>query len=290
MTSPRGIDLLASRIRFEEKRILETLQRRRVPYQVHDTRALVLPLDQNDRSWGIVLNRELALTRARHVSTWLDHHGVRAINEMSAIETCGDKYLTSLALSRAQIPTPRTLVALGGSAALAAIEEIGYPVVLKPAIGSWGRLCVRLRDPESAQAILEHREALPNPQHHVYYLQEYLAETARDLRVIVVGEDVLGAICRIGTEWRCNAARGARGASFRVSNDIQALAIAAARATGGEIVGVDVLEGRDGSHHVLEVNHSVEFREFEAATDIDVAEAIVDYALKASTGQLEVAA
>ena len=284
------VEVLASRIRFEEKRILDTLERRRIPHRVHDVRTLVLAPERCGRPWAVALNHELALTRARYAAAWLDRHGVRAINDLAAIETCGDKVLTTMALARAGIRTPRTRVALGVEAALVAAEELGYPVVLKPAVGSWGRLCARLRDRETAEALLDHRQALPNPQQHVHYLQEYVDGAERDIRVIVVGQRVLGAMQRRGRDWRCNAARGARGVALQTSEELRLLALAAARAVDGDVVGVDLITDRNGAHHVLEVNHGVEFREFEAVTGVDVAGAIVDHAVAAAATTVEAAA
>jgi [lysine-biosynthesis-protein LysW]--L-2-aminoadipate ligase len=250
-----------------------------VHYRVHDARNLVLRADDHVSDWGVVLNRELALTRASYVARLLDQLQVPAINSMRAIDVCGDKYLTSLTLSHAKVTTPRARLAMGPKAALDTMDELCFPVVLKPLHGSWARLCVRLRDRESATAILEHREALPNPQQHVYYLQEYVDNIERDIRVIVVGNFVVGAMYRCSSDWRHNAALGAKGVAFEPADGLRSLALAAAEAVGGDVVGVDIVEDRDGAYHVLEVNHSVEFQEFEAATGIDVAAAIVDHAL-----------
>jgi [lysine-biosynthesis-protein LysW]--L-2-aminoadipate ligase len=147
-------------------------------------------------------------------------------------------------------------------------------------------LCARVRRRESAEALLDHRRALPNPQQHVHYLQEYVEGAERDIRVIVVGQRVLGAMQRRGRDWRCNGARGAHGVALQPSKELRLLA----RAVGGDVVGVDLITDRDGAHHVLEVNHGVEFREFEAVTGVDVAGAIVDHAVAAAATTVEAAA
>src|SRR4051812_39410803 len=200
--------LLASRIRVEEKLIMAALDRRGLPYRQLDTRALAVALPAGDAApvGRAALHREIGQTRGRYAARLLAAAGVPGVNTAEVIETCGDKLLTSLALDRAGLPTPRTTVALGTDAALAGMARIGYPVVVKPLVGSWGRLAAVVRDPETARTVLEHRAALPSPQQHIVYLQELIDKPDRDIRVIVVGDRVLGATYRRGPDWRTNVA------------------------------------------------------------------------------------
>jgi [lysine-biosynthesis-protein LysW]--L-2-aminoadipate ligase len=277
------IGLAASRVRFEEKAIMAALERRRVPFQQLDTRVLWLDLHEWPRlPHALVLNREISQTRSAYLARLLEALDVPAVNPARAVELCGDKLLTSIRLRQAGLPTPRTAVALSTAAAPGAMERLGFPVVVKPLVGSWGRLLALVRDHEAATALLEHRDALPAPQARIVYLQELIDKPGRDIRVIVVGDEPLGATYRTADQWRTNAARGAVSVRCPLADDLSKLAVAAAQAVSGEVVGVDLLEGAGGELYVLEVNHNVEFRGFQAAHAgrVDVAAAIVDYALR----------
>lgn len=273
--------VLASRVRVEEKLIFAELERRRVPYVHLDTRQFVSALPPAHPPYDVALAREISHTREIYACRMLTAAGTPTVNAPGVIETCGDKLLTSLALTERGLPTPRTAVALGLEAAIDAMEELGFPVVIKPLVGSWGRLAAVVRDPDAARTVLEHRAALPSPQHQVCYLQELVDKPDRDIRVIVVGDEVVGAMYRYSADWRTNAARGAQTAPCPLTDELVKLSLEAARAVGGGILGVDLIEDRDGRLYVLEVNHTLEFRGFLAAHQdrVDVAGAIVDYAL-----------
>lgn len=279
--TPRRLAVLASRVRTEEKRVLEVLERRGMEPQHVDTRSLHIALAGPELPWDVVLNREVSATRAVYAALSLEARGALVINTASATETCADKWRTSLLLAAAGLPTPRTVLAFGTDAARSAAAELGYPVVLKPMVGSWGRRVALLQNPAMAETIFEYCEALPNPASRVYYLQKHLGDPqrSRDIRVVVVGGRPLGAVCRQGDGWRSNVARGARTGPYPLSPELAKLAIAAAERTGAELAGVDLIEDGDGSFSVLEVNHGVEFTGFQAALgdEADVAEAIADH-------------
>lgn len=276
-TAPRTA-LLASRIRFEEKRILEALERRGVPCTHIDTRTVRHHMEEPPPAWDLVLNREISATKALYAALTFEASGVTVVNSSAAIEICGDKWRTSLALHRAGIPTPRASLALTTEAAQQTAEEIGYPVVIKPLVGSWGRRVALLPDAEATRTVLEHCDAIPSPQAQIIYLQRYVDKPGRDIRVIVVGGVPIGAVYRMSDEWRTNVARGSRTEPCALTDDIAGLAVAAAAQTGAEIAGVDLAEDVDGGLYVLEVNHGVEFKGFQEALEgrVDVAEEIAD--------------
>lgn len=276
-TRPAPFAVLASRLRTDEKRILEALDRRGSAYEFADSRALWQSLHEPEQRWPIVLNREIGHARALYAARSLEAAGATVINSAQAIEVCGDKYLTSLALRAAGLPTPRTALALTPHAALEALEAIGYPAVMKPLTGSWGRLVSRLPDRASAETVLEYVAALPSPASHIVYVQEFVAKPDRDIRVIVVGDEALGAVYRTGGDWRTNVAKGARTEPCPLSADLAKLAVSAAQSVHADIAGVDLVEDTDGGVLVLEVNHSVEFTGFQQATGIPVAERVVDH-------------
>lgn len=272
------VAVLASRVRFEEKLLVKALQAWGVPYVVVDPRRLHAAADGASPAWETALVREISATRALYAALALENLGVRTINSSEAIRICGDKWKTAVALHEAELPAPRTVLALGPEAVRRAARELGYPVVLKPLNGSWGRRVVLLRDSREAAAVLEYCAALPAPQTQILCVQEPIDKPGRDLRVIVVGGEALGATYRLAADgWRTNVALGARSRPVPLDDDVAALAVAAAEATGAEIAGVDLLEGRHGELYVLEVNAGVEFRGFVTASGIDVAGAIVEH-------------
>lgn len=282
----KSLAVLASRVRFEEKMIFNALERHRVRYAHLDTREFTAGLSgrQHDGpAFDAVLCREISHSRAYYACLLLEAGGAAAVNRAEVIGACGDKARTTLLLAAAGVPTPRTVLALTPAAALEAAGKLGFPVVVKPLTGSWGRLVTVLRDRQEAEAVMEHVAALPGPQQHVVYLQELIDKPGRDIRVLVAGDEVVGAIYRYGAQWRTGVARGGRSRPCPLSAELTGLALAAARAVGGGFLGVDLIEGRDGPC-VIEVNHTPEFRGFCDAHGeaIDVAGAIVSYLLNAA--------
>jgi [lysine-biosynthesis-protein LysW]---L-2-aminoadipate ligase len=274
-----AVAVVASRVRFEEKHLFEALEAREIPHVLVDPRTLHVALDDAAPEWETALVREIGATRALYTALALESLGVRTVNGPDAIRICGDKWKTALALREAGLPAPRTVLALNPDAVPGAAKELGYPVVLKPLNGSWGRRVVLLRDAEEARAVLEYCSALPSPQAQILCVQELIDKPGRDVRAIVVGGEVLGATYRLAAAdgWRTNVALGGESQPAELDDDVVELAAAAAQATGAEIAGVDLLEGCEGELYVLEVNAGVEFRGFASACDVDVADAIVEY-------------
>ncbi|HSJ57492.1 MAG TPA: lysine biosynthesis protein LysX, partial [Anaerolineae bacterium] len=229
-------------------------------------------------------------SHAFYLTRWLEDLGVPAVSGHATVATCGDKMLTSSALWRAGVPIPRTLVAFTPESALAAIEEVGYPAVLKPLTGSWGRLLARLNDRDAAEAIVEHKATLGGYQHGVFYIQEHVDKPGRDIRTLVAGDEVVYAIYRRSEHWITNTARGGDAEVCPITAgtgaEIAALSLAAARAVGGGVVAVDLLETADGRLLVNEVNHTPEFHGAMEATGLDIAGKIVDYVLQVAARPL----
>lgn len=184
------------------------------------------------------------------------------------------------ALSAANVPSPRTLIAYTPESALEAIEEMGYPVVLKPAIGSWGRLLSKVNDRESAEAILEHKQTLGNYQHSIFYIQEYINKPMRDIRAFVVGDETICAIYRDSPHWITNTARGGKSSNCPVTPELNAICVAAAKAMGGGVVAIDVLEDPDRGLLVNEVNYTMEFRNSIEPTNVNIPDRMVDFCIK----------
>ncbi|MEM3526382.1 MAG: lysine biosynthesis protein LysX [Candidatus Jordarchaeaceae archaeon] len=276
-----NIGLIYNQISWEEKAITEEANKQGVKIKPFDIRKVYLKI-QNEQEFSdsdidIFLERSLSYTKGLFSTIVLESQGFRVINSTKCQEICGNKLKTSVALSRLGIQQPKTYVAFSYESALKALEKIGYPAILKPLIGSWGRLVAILKDEQSARAILESREVLGSVFHKVYYLQEFI-DSGRDIRAFVVGDSVVAAMYRylIPGDWRSNATIGGRAEACKITTEIEDLALKAAAATKGEIVGVDLFE-RDNQLLVNEVNHAPGFRHIVLATGVNIAERIVKY-------------
>ena len=274
------IGILCSRIRIEEKMLFAALRERRVGHERIDARTITFEVGGHAlREYEVVLVRCLSHLRAYYLTHWLDSLGVPSVNPHHVVATCGDKLLTSSALREAEIPIPRIVVAFTPEAALEAIEDLGYPVVLKPLFGSWGRLLARVSDRYAAEALLEHKATLGGYLHSVFYIQEYVDKPARDIRSLVVGDEVIYAIYRRSAHWITNTARGGEALPCPLTSELVDLSLMAARAVGGGILAVDLLETGDGRLLVNEVNHTPEFHGASQVVEVDIAGRMVEHVL-----------
>jgi [lysine-biosynthesis-protein LysW]--L-2-aminoadipate ligase len=279
------VGVLLSRVRVEEKLLFAELDRRGVEWERIDDPELVMRLDRPLTRYDVVLERSINHTRALHALNVFNSWGVPTVNTHAVAEVCGNKLLTSTALVRDGVPTPRTAVAFTPEAALAAIEELGYPVVLKPPIGSWGRLLAKVNDRDAAEALLEHKEILGSFHHSTYYIQEYVAKPGRDIRAFVVGDETICAIYRHSQHWITNTARGGQSSNCPVTPELDAICRAAARAVGGGVLAIDLVE-TDGGLLVIEVNYTMEFRNSITPTGVNIPARIVDYTLAVGEGRI----
>ncbi len=275
------IGILCSQVRVEEKMIFSAFRARDVDFDRLDPRGLVLDLDSGGLGeYSAVLVRCISHSHAYYLTHRLGDLGVPAVSPHQTVATCGDKMLTSAALRDAGLPIPRTAIAFTPEAALGAIAELGYPAVLKPLTGSWGRLLAKVNDRDAAEAILEHKKTLGGYVHGVFYVQEYVDKPGRDIRTMVVGDEMVYAVYRHSAHWITNTARGGETEPCPATPEITDLSLAAARAVGGGIVAVDLLETVDNRLLVNEVNHTPEFHGAMQATEADIAARIVEYVLQ----------
>jgi len=274
------VGILCSRIRVEEKLLFDALDRRGVPYDLLDDRELVLDMGARGLQYDVILERCINHSRALYALRILEDWGLRCVNSYRVADTCGNKLLTTSALMRAGVPSPRTLVAFTPESALRAIELLGYPVVLKPAVGSWGRLLSKINDREAAEAVLEHKEVLGTYHHSIFYIQEYIPKPQRDIRAFVVGERTIAAIYRESAHWITNTARGGLASNCPITPELDELCVRAAQAVGGGVLAVDVLEDPERGFLVNEVNYTMEFRNSIAPTGVDIPSRVVDYLLE----------
>lgn len=276
------IAILTSRIRVEEKLLIEALQRRNVTFDIIDDGELLLDLAQPDARWrnyDAVLCRSMSQSRGLAFLHVLEHWGVPVFNSAAVTATCNDKLLTTLALLQENVPTPRTLLAFDAQTAVRGIETLGYPAVLKPVTGSWGRLLARINDRDAAEAVLEHQETLGGYQHQTHYIQQYIDKPHRDIRAFVIGEQTVCAIYRTSEHWVTNTARGAVTSNCPVTPELASLCVRASQAVGGGILAIDVLEDAEHGLLVNEINATMEFRNSIVPTGVDIPALMLDYVL-----------
>ena len=275
------IGILLSRVRVEEKWLFEALDKRGVAYDRIDDREAIFDIDQPEPwiQYDAVLERSISFARGLYATQILNAWGVPTVNRSDVAAICGDKLTTTLMLQRANVPQPRVKVAFTPEAALEAIEQLGYPVVLKPVVGSWGRLLSKINDREAAEAILEHKETLGSYQHSIFYIQEYIAKPGRDIRAFVVGDRTVCAIYRTSPHWITNTARGGQGIVCPVTPALNDICRAAAKAVGDGVLAIDIMEDPQRGYLVNEVNHTMEFHTTVPTTGVDIPGMIIDYTL-----------
>ncbi len=301
-----NVGVLYSRIRRDEKLLLSELRDRGHEVTKIDVRKERFGIHEPPKSFDgidIVVDRCLATSRSRYVTRFVDAYDVPVVNDPETAAICADKARNSLALAEADIPTPATEVTFTKEAALESIEAFGYPCVLKPVIGSWGRLMAKIDSRDAAEAILEHKETLGHYEHKVFYIQEFVEKPGRDIRVVATDGEPVAAMARTSDHWLTNAARGAEVEAIEVTDDMADLVERASEAVGGGLLGIDLMETgvdddsssarqpeSDGdSFTVHEVNHTVEFKALDEVSEVDVPAAVVDW-LEARAQSVEVTA
>ncbi len=276
------IGVLYSRVRVEEKWIFAAMEKRGIDYERLDDRAISFDLENPEpwRAFDAVLERSISYTSGLYALRLLNSFGVPTVNTAAVAEVCGDKLTTSAMLAKADVPQPRNVVAFTPEAALDAIEAFGYPVVLKPVVGSWGRLLAKVNDRDAAEAVLEHKSTLGSVQHSVFYIQEFIKKPGRDIRAIVIGDRVLTAMYRKSEHWITNTARGGEGELCPITPEIEEMCLKATAAVGGGVLAVDLIEHTERGYLVNEINHTMEFHTMQPVSGIDIAGEIVEYVVK----------
>lgn len=281
MTNKRRIKLglLHNLIRGDEKLLIQAAKKFAVDLSVFDVSDLIL--DPNKKfNFDVVLERCVSTIKGMHVVEFFESIGIPAVNSLEIARTCENKFVTSLALFKSKVPTPAFALVFSESEAKKAIEELGgYPVVLKPTSGSWGRLIAKVGDEDALEAILEQKTVLGGPHHHSFYIQKYIGKPGRDIRIHVIGGEVIAAIYRRSNHWITNTARGAEALPCIIDKDLQQVAKKSGRAIGEGVLGIDIFETNEG-YVVNEVNHTMEFKNVQRVTGINVAEKIINFCIK----------
>ena len=276
------VGVLYSRVRVEEKWIFGAMEKRGIDYDRLDDRAISFDLEKPEpwKQYDAVLERSISYNSGLYALRLLNAFGVPTVNTAAVAEVCGDKLMTSAALARDGVPQPHNVTAFTPEAALEAIETFGYPVVLKPVVGSWGRLLAKINDRDAAEAVLEHKSTLGSVQHSVFYIQEFIEKPGRDIRVIMIGDKALTAMYRNSEHWITNTARGGSGELCPITPEIEDICLRASKAVGGGLLGVDLVEHPKKGLVVNEINHTMEFHTMQPLSGIDIAGEIVEYVVR----------
>ncbi len=280
------LNILYDVVRWEEKALYEAALRKGLDVKVLDSKDILIDLNSissngnNSNSMsnnGIYLQRCVSYFRSIHLTAALEA-SARVINPLRCSLVAGNKLFAHVALAKHNVKTPRSMLAFTQESVLKALDELGYPAVLKPTVGSWGRLIALISDRHTAEAVIEDREHM-FPLYQVYYLQEYVKRPPRDIRAIVVGDRVVGAIYRYSgnDSWKTNMALGGRAERCDITNELEDICIKACKAVEGEIVGVDLMEDESKGLLVHEVNPTTEFKNVARVSNARIADEMIDY-------------
>ncbi|MBN8658243.1 MAG: lysine biosynthesis protein LysX [Anaerolineae bacterium] len=272
------IGFLYTRLRAEEKYLLDEFEKQpdvevvRINDGDH-----YFDIHQLPEQVDVLFERSISYSRGLYISRIFEAHGIPVVNSSLVAERCGDKYVTSQLLAKNGIPTPRVYMAFDEESALQAVEAMGYPCVLKPVVGSWGRLLAKVDNRQMAESLIEHKATL-GVNHQVFYIQEYIHKPGRDIRAFVVGEECIAAIYRSSENWITNTARGGVATNCPVTPEIADLCQRAAHAVGGGLLALDLFEDEDG-FTINEINHTMEFRNSITTTGVNIPQKMIEYVL-----------
>lgn len=282
------ICIIYDKLRFEEKKIYNDIQQKGFDATLVDGKSLIFDTEssKSDSRFGdIVLQRVISYNRGLHLTYCLEQIGLPVVNSFRVSEICGNKLITSLILKKNNVPTPKTTFAFSTESARECMIKLGYPLVVKPIIGSWGRGIYQIKDQSMAEMMLESRQDNDNSFSRIYYFQELIDRPSRDIRCIVIGDQIVASVFRYSSEneWRTNVAVGGRTEVAPLTSELNEIVLKASNAVGGGILGVDLMEDKERGYLVHEVNNTVEFRGASAVCKSDIAGAMTDYLVKMSS-------
>jgi len=276
------ISIVFDRVRAEEKMLQKEAEQ-----LGHDTASIDAKITQfsteskkSDYDFGnVVLERCVSYFRGLHFTACLEFLDIPVINTFEVANNCGNKMLTSLLLSKHNVPTPKTYFSFSAEAARENLDKVGYPLVIKPIIGSWGRSVVPLKDKDTVDALFEIRELVDGPHDRIFYLQEMVKRPPQDIRAIIVGDQVVAAMYRKSLGFKTNIALGADPELYKITKEFEDLCCKASKAVGGGILGIDMMEDEKRGLVVHEVNNTVEFKGLAKVATKNIPKTMVEFAV-----------
>jgi [lysine-biosynthesis-protein LysW]--L-2-aminoadipate ligase len=272
-----SVTILYDNVRWEEKALLKSCKKNNVDAQMIDCKRLTIELDKKVRM-SHVIQRCVSYYRSLHSTAALEGLNVNVINCLNTAIFAGNKLFTHMLLKKHGIKTPFATIGFSKDGAVSILEKFGYPQILKPTIGSWGRMVAKINDKESAESIIENRESL-HPIYQIHYIEEFVKRPPRDIRVIMVGDTVAAAIYRYSKKnsWRTNMALGGKAEECKVTNELEHICFKAKNAVQGQIVGIDLMESIDNGLLVHEINNTTEYKNTVEVCNVDIPSLIVNY-------------
>ena len=274
------IGILFSRMRKEEKLLIEKAEKKKIELIHIDTRKIIMG-EKFETELDVIIDREISHNLSLYAIRYFESLGLSSVNSFKIASRCGDKVYTTLILDKANIPNLKTKMAFSAENALETIESMGYPCVIKPPVGSWGRMIAKINDREAAEAIIEQKTFMPG--NSIYYVQEYINKPGRDIRVFCINGESICAIYRNAEHWITNTARGGKATNCNINNEISSLCESTSKAIGDGLLAIDLIE-TDNGLKVNEVNHKMEFRNSIDVTGVDIPMLMLDYAIKQMRG------
>ena len=277
------ICIVFDRLRTEEKLLQKKAEELGYETSMIDAKITSFDTDSKPEKYDfgdVVLERCVSYYRGLHFTSCLEFMDIPVINKFDVANTCGNKMITSMLLKKNNIPTPKTYFSFSAETALENFENIGYPLVIKPIIGSWGRSVMPIKDKDTAEAVIENRQVTDGPQDRIYYLQEMIDRPPRDIRVITVGDQAVSAMYRKSSGgFKTNIALGADPELCEITKEIEDLCEKTSKAVGGGILGIDLMEDKERGLVVHEVNNTVEFKGLVKVSEKNIPKAMIDYAI-----------
>jgi [lysine-biosynthesis-protein LysW]---L-2-aminoadipate ligase len=272
--------ILYDQLRWEEKSLIDAAKKKDIKLEVINCRENPIDLDKDEFTYcdDVILQRCVSYYNNLHSTAAFEGLGAKMINSLYTAIMCGNKLFTHMELAKSGIAIPKAFCAFSNQSAMDILNKNGYPKVIKPVVGSWGRMVALLKDKEAAEAVIEDREHM-YPLYHVFYFEEFVKRPPRDIRCIVVGNKVVAAIYRYSgdNEWKTNMALGGKAEACKVTNEMERLCLKVAKTLKGEILGVDLMESDENGLLVHEVNNTTEFKNTVRVTEIDIPSLIIDH-------------
>jgi len=236
---------------------------------------------KEDYDFGdIVLERCVSYFRGLHFTASLEFMDIPVLNKFDVANVCGNKMFMTLLLKKNNIPTPKTYFSFSSESAAENLEKVGYPLVIKPVIGSWGRGVMPIKDKDTMDAVLEIRNITDSPHDRIYYLQELIKRPPRDIRVITIGDESIAAMYRKSSGgFKTNIALGADPELCEITKEMEDMAAKASKAMGGGILGIDMMEDDKRGLVVHEVNNTVEFKGLAKVAERNIPKEMIEFSL-----------